>query len=161
MSGSQATWQPKGSNTATQLIEEAINVAYNRPVNTFHLDLTRRLRRKTTAKRKQVTLEYQPREVLDPTTTNVWQGRRQRRTEHMQGRANQSEIKETADNKRSFQAHSDNLEEFIEKFTFPQWMDTDARPELDLTSAFEKIGQVSVENSIADFTKWTKEKRAS
>ena len=79
----------------------------------------------------------------------------------MHGQPNQSEIRESAPRKRSFQAHSDNLEEFVEKFTFPQWMDTDARPELDLTSAFEKIGQVSVENSIADFTKWTKEKRAS
>ena len=40
-------------------------------------------------------------------------------------------------------------------------MDTDARPEIDLTSAFEKIGQVSFMNSVADFTDWIKEKRAS
>ena len=103
MSGLQATWQPKCNSTATQLIEEAIKVAYTRTVNPLHLDLTRRLRRKSIAKRKQVALEYQPREILDPTTTNAWQlGRRQGTTEHMHGQPNQSEIRESAPRKRSF-----------------------------------------------------------
>ena len=47
-------------------------------------------------------------------------------------------------------ANGDDLDAFLDKFACPQSMDDGSPPEVDITSAFEKIGTVS------DFQSWTK-----
>ena len=53
-------------------------------------------------------------------------------------------------------AHSDDLDAFLDKFAYPQSMDDGSPPDVDTTSAFEKIGAVSDQQSAADFQSWTK-----
>ena len=63
-----------------------------------------------------------------------------------------------ANNTCTYVAHSE-LEAFIEKFTYPQSMDTDNSPEMDMTTAFDTL--VSEQKSAFDFAAWRRALRAT
>ena len=55
---------------------------------------------------------------------------------------------------REYAADSLDLEAFLDKFTWPESMDLETPPEIDMTSAFERIGTVSEQESADTFRTW-------
>ena len=157
---SEGWWQPDSSQTATQLICKAMRTAFGRPapVDKIMLNMTSSSRRKSNTKRRLDRQLYRPREVLRAAETLA---------DTPQDSVNSPNLlfKRTRKAKNPenikfmschYTAHSDDLDAFLDKFTYPQSMNYGSPPEVDITSAFEKIGTASDQQSAADFQSWTK-----
>ena len=156
----EGRWQPDSSQTATQLICKAMRTAFGRPapVEKIMLNMTSSSRRKSNTKRSLDRQLYRPREVLkaaetladtpqdSPNSPNLLLQRTRKAK-------NPENIKSMSCH---YIAHSDDLDAFLDKFTYPQSMNDGSPPEVDITSAFENIEIASDQQSAADFQSWTK-----
>ena len=119
------------------------------------LNMTSGLRRKSNNKRKLDWQLYKPREILKAAETKDTH-RNSHKCSPKRTRSRKANdpgcIKTPSCH---YIAHSDDLDAFLDKFAYPQSMDANNLPEIDMTSAFEQIGTVSVQVSAADFQLWT------
>ena len=136
----EGQWQPDSSQTTTQLICKAMQTAFGRPapVEKILLNMTSSSRRKSNTKRRLDRQPYRPREVLKAAETLA-------DTSQCSLNLLSKTVKKAKDpeNIKSMSchyiAHSDDLDAFLDKFAYPQSMDDGSPPEVDVTSAFEKI----------------------
>ena len=153
----EGRWQPDSSQTATQLICTAMRTAFGRPapVEKIVLNITSSSRRKSNAQRRLDRQLYRPREVFKAAETlaHIPQDSFNLLSKRTKKAKDPRNIKSMTCH---YIAHSDDLDAFLDKFAYPQSMDDGSSPEVDITSAFEKIGTVSDQQSAADFQSWTK-----
>ena len=124
------------------------------------LNMTSSSRRKSNTKRRLDRQLYRPREVLKAAETL---------TDTPQDSFNLlskgAKKAKDPDNIKSMSCHyiaqSDDLDAFLDESAYPQSMDDGSPPDVDTTSAFEKIGAVSDQQSAADFQSWTKKAQRS
>ena len=149
-------WQPDSSQTATQLISNALRTAFGRPApaKKITLNMTGSCRRKSKTKRRLTQQLYRPRQVLEADDA-LPASQKPSSKRSRQARASARRPPASC----SYVAHSDDLEAFLEKFAYPQSMDIDSPTEIHMIPAFDKIGTASDQQSISDFAIWRRSHR--
>ena len=119
------------------------------------LNMTSSSRRKSNIKRRLDRQLYRPREVLKAadTLTDAPQDSLNLLSKRTKKAKDPEKIKSMSCH---YIAYNDDLDAFFDEFAYPQSMDDGSPPDVDTTSAFEKIGAVSDQQSAADFQSWTK-----
>ncbi len=124
------------------------------PAEKITLNMTGRCRRKSKTKRRLTQQLYTPREVLEAEVAlPASQKSSSKRTRQAKASGRRSPAS------CQFVAHSDDLEAFLQKFAYPQFMDVDSPTEIDMIPAFDKLGTASDQQSVSDSATWRRSHR--